>query len=98
MLKVQPSLHKFLFDSCILEMLFVSESILVGSEGLRSESLGSNGYSSSHDFHCVLVSSLNEDSKPCPKSEFVVFDPMLSSPSHKLARKRKKGYELNRHF
>ena len=34
MSKVQPSLHKFLFDSRILEMLFVSESILVGSEGL----------------------------------------------------------------
>jgi hypothetical protein len=46
MSKVQPSLCKFLFDSCVLEMLPISEFVLVAgtttavdSEGIWSESL-----------------------------------------------------------
>jgi hypothetical protein len=46
----------------------------------------------------VLVSALNVDPKPCPEPDVLVLDPVLASPSHELAKKRKKGYELNRHF
>jgi hypothetical protein len=102
MLKVQPSLCKFLFDSRVFEMSPISEFVLVttaiGSEGLWLESLGSNGQTSSQDFDCMLVSALNVDPKPYPGPDLFVLDPTLVSPSHELAKKRKKGYKLNRHF
>jgi hypothetical protein len=46
---------------------------------------------------------LNAISTPAKASVLVepnlqVLDPMLGSPSHELARKKKKGYELNLHF
>jgi hypothetical protein len=46
---------------------------------------------------CVL---LNTISTPVTQSEpdLEVLDSVFASPSHELARKRKKSYELNRHF
>jgi hypothetical protein len=105
MTKAQPSLRKFLVESCIPQMSVVHESGFVGAEaavvggdGLGSESFGSAGQATSHDSDCVLVSALNVDPKPCPEPDVLILDPVLASPSHELARKRKKGYELNRHF
>jgi hypothetical protein len=46
----------------------------------------------------VLISALSVDPQPCPEPDVVVFDPIVASPSHELAKKWKKGYELNRHF
>jgi hypothetical protein len=98
MSKAQPSLHKFLVESRIPQMLPVSESgfvgvevAAVGSDGLGSESLGSTGHASSRDSDCVLVRALNVDPKPCPKPDLIVLDLALASSSDELARKRKKG-------
>jgi hypothetical protein len=97
MSKAQPSLHKFLVESRVPQMSHVLESGFVGTEatnvgsdGLGSESFGSTGHASSRDSNCVLVSTLNVDPKPCPEPDVVVLDPALASPSHELARKRKK--------
>jgi hypothetical protein len=43
------------------------------------------------------VNAQNIDPKPCPKPDLVVPDPALASPSHELAKKRKKGYKFNQH-
>jgi hypothetical protein len=75
-----------------------SETVLVGTEGVRSDSISSKGQTSSRDLDCVLISALSVDPQPCPEPDVVVLDPIVASPSHELAKKRKKGYELNRHF
>jgi hypothetical protein len=105
MTKAQPSLRKFLVESRIPQMSVVPESGFVGveaadvgSDGFGSESFGSIGQATSHESDCVLISALNVDPKPCPEPDVLVLDLVLASPSHELARKRKKGYELNRHF
>jgi hypothetical protein len=46
----------------------------------------------------VLISALSVDPQPCPEPDVVLLDPVVALPSHELAKKRKKGYELNRHF
>jgi hypothetical protein len=68
-------------------------TVLVGTKGFQSKSLWCNVQTSSEDFDCVHLSALNVDPKPCCEPEVIV-----AFPSYKLARKRKKGYELNCHF
>jgi hypothetical protein len=46
----------------------------------------------------MLISALNVDPQPYHEPDVVVLDPVVASPSHELAKKQKKGYELNRHF
>jgi hypothetical protein len=65
---------------------------------VRSDSIDSNGQTSSRDSDYMLISALSVDPQPCPEPDIVVLDPIVASPSHELAKKRKKGYELNRHF
>jgi hypothetical protein len=48
----------------------------------------------------MLLSVISTPMKqsPLPEPDIQVLDPVFASPSHELARKRKKSYELNRHF
>ena len=49
---------------------------------------------------CVLLNTISISAKASVLvgPNLQILDPMLTSPSHTLARKRKKGYELNLHF
>jgi hypothetical protein len=56
------------------------------------------GASSASD--CVLLNAISTPvtQSPLPEPNIQVLDPVFASPSHELARKRKKSYELNMHF
>jgi hypothetical protein len=41
---------------------------------------------------------LNTLSTPAPEPDVAVLDPATASPSHDLVRKRRREYDLNRHF
>jgi hypothetical protein len=49
---------------------------------------------------CMLLNAISTPvtPSPLPEPDIQVLDPSFASPSHELARKRKKSYELNRHF
>jgi hypothetical protein len=61
---------------------------------------GSSVASASQSSECVLMNAISTPVKASVlvEPDLQVLDPVLASPSHELARKRKKGYELNRHF
>jgi hypothetical protein len=61
---------------------------------------GSSATSASQSSECVLLNAISTPAKASVLVEpnLQVLDPMLGSPSHELARKKKKGYELNLHF
>jgi hypothetical protein len=51
-------------------------------------------------YSCILLNAISTPTKPpvVPDLDMQVLDPLVASPSHELARKRKEAYELNRHF
>jgi hypothetical protein len=58
---------------------------------------GSSAPAASSAFNCVLLNAISTPVRQ-PEPDIQVLDPVLASPLHELARKRKKNYELNRHF
>lgn len=63
-----------------------SKTVLVSTQAMCSDSIGSNGQTSSRDSDCVLISTLNMDPQPNPEPDVVVLDPVVASPSHELAK------------
>jgi hypothetical protein len=60
-------------------------------------STGSAAPAASSASDCVLLNAISTPVTQ-PEPDLEVLDSVFASPSHELARKRKKSYELNRHF
>jgi hypothetical protein len=71
---------------------------LVGPTLPTSATSCTPGISSASD--CVLLSAISipVTQSPLPEPDIQVLDPVFTSPSCELARKRKKSYKLNKHL
>jgi hypothetical protein len=104
MAKVQPTLQRYLFEGRCehLQLGFVSResSVFFFADAEKastevSDAISSSALASVSGNDCML---LNTFPTPAPEPDIVVLDPTTVSPSHNLARKRNREYDLNHHF